>query len=272
VRVKGKKAKRPPARGQGAAGPERSTELLWGGRRGADRAKLGLNLDRVVRAAVEQADAEGMPAVSMRRIAERLGFTTMSLYRHVPGKEELTDLMREAVLGERAQPEGPRGPWRTPRETRAREGRSLYQRHPWLALISGTRHVPGPNAVARYEWALKAVSGTRLAAAEKVAVVGLVGEFVEGVARQAVEAEQTERSTGVTESDWWGARGSLFEKLDHYPALEAVWRAGGYDHPEDPFEFGLQRVLDGIEALVRARSAAPAKRRSPSSGRRKARG
>jgi AcrR family transcriptional regulator len=269
MRVKKKNAKAAGARRRREGDPERSTELLWGRRGSGGRAKQGLSLDRVVRAAVEQADAGGMEDVSMRRIAERLGFTTMSLYRHVPGKEELTDLMREAVLGEVARRAGPPGPWRAALESWAREGWSLYGRHPWLALISGTRHVPGPNAVARYESALEAVSSTDLAPAERVAAVGLLGQFVESAARQVVETEQTEQATGVTESEWWGARGSLFEKLDPYPALEAIWRAGGYDHPEDPFEFGLQRVLDGIEALVRSRAAARSKRKPSGPGRRK---
>jgi len=268
VRVKKKSPKAAGARRR-EGDPERSTELLWGKRGSGGRAKQGLSLDRVVRAAIEQADAGGMPAVSMRRIAERLGFTTMSLYRHVPGKEELTDLMREAVLGELARPAGPPGPWRAALEAWAREGWSLCGRHPWLALVSGTRRVPGPNAVARYESALQAVWSTNLAPAQMVAAVGLVGEFVESAARQVVETAQTEQATGVTESEWWGARGSLFEKLESYPALEGIWRAGGYDHPEDPFEFGLQRVLDGLEALVRFRAAARSKRKPSGPGRRK---
>jgi len=258
VGVKRKKAKRPGAERGRAADPERTTELLWGREeRAGRRPKAGLSLDRIVRAAIELADAEGLQAVSMRRIAERLGFTTMSLYRHVPGKGELTALMRETVFGEVARPEQGAEQWRAALEIWARQGWSLYMRHPWLALLSGTRQVPGPNIIADYEHALKAASKIGLEPAEMVAVVELVGKFVMSAARRVVEAAQTEKDTGVTEAEWWGGRGSLFDKLGPYPTLGHIWESGGYDRPEDPFEFGLKRVLDGIEVLVRSRKAAP---------------
>jgi hypothetical protein len=142
-------------------------------------------------------------------------------------------------------------------EAWARQGWSLYSRHPWLALMTGTRQVPGPNIIADYEYALKAVSGIGLEPAEMVAVVDLVGKFVMSAARRLVEAAQMEKETGVTEAEWWGGRGSLFDKLGPYPTMRFIWQSGGYDRPEDPFEFGLKRVLDGIEVLVRSRNAAP---------------
>ncbi|MFE3453807.1 TetR/AcrR family transcriptional regulator [Nonomuraea sp. NPDC059194] len=246
------------------ADPERSTELLW-----EARSRRGLSLERIVRAAIELADAEGLAAVSMRRVAERLGFTTMSLYRHVPGKAELIDLMRDEVLGE--QPPGSTGDpggageqasggagerpgWRAGLEVWARAGLARYRRHPWLIEASGSRRVPGPNAVARFEWALDVVARAGLPPAEVVAVVTLVGGFVESAARQVVETARTERRTGVSEEEWWGARDSLFEHMDRYPTLSRIYREGGYDAPLDPFEFGLQRVLDGVETLVRDES------------------
>ena len=79
-----------------AGDPDRSVELLWDGR-------AGLSLEAVVGAAVEVADAEGLAGLSMRKVAERLGFTTMSLYRHVPGREHLVDLMREVASGQVAE-------------------------------------------------------------------------------------------------------------------------------------------------------------------------
>ncbi|MGV9778060.1 TetR/AcrR family transcriptional regulator [Streptosporangium sp. NPDC003464] len=228
------------------ADPERSTELLWGA-----GSRRGLSLERIVRAAIELADAEGLAAVSMRRVAERLGFTTMSLYRHVPGKSELVALMRDEVLG------GPgdsgadhAGGWRAELEAWARDGLARHLRHPWLVESSEPRQVPGPNAVAGFERALAAASRAGLPPAQVVAVVTLVGGFVESAARQVVRTERTERRTGVGEEEWWGGRASLFQHLDRYPTLSRIYREGGYDAPLDPFEFGLQRVLDGIEALI----------------------
>ncbi|WP_246266481.1 TetR/AcrR family transcriptional regulator [Nonomuraea typhae] len=228
--------------------PERSTELLWGaaGQRG------GLNLAAIVRAGIELADAEGLAGVSMRRVAERLGYTTMSLYRHVPGKAELVDLMRDAVLGDGPEiAPGPGAGWRERLELWAREALECYRRHPWLLDSSGVRHVPGPNAVAGFEWALGVVSGTGLGAAQVVAVVELVGGFVESAARRVVEAARVERRTGVGDEEWWGKREALWVHMDRYPTLSRIYRDGGYDAPLDPFEFGLQRVLDGVEVLVR---------------------
>jgi AcrR family transcriptional regulator len=216
-----------------------------------------LNLDRIVRTAIELADANGLQAVSVRRITEHLGFTTMSLYRHVPGKEELMDLMRDAAIGEEARPDQQPGHWRKALEAWARRGWSLQKRHPWLAAMSGTRRVPGPKAVARYEAALQVMAGSGLEPAEVVAVVELIGGFVESAARQASETAETEQSTGVTDSEWWEARSSLFEKLGGYPALESIWRSGGYERPLDPFEFGLERLLDGVERLVSSRRGPP---------------
>ncbi|MBN6056802.1 TetR/AcrR family transcriptional regulator C-terminal domain-containing protein [Nonomuraea sp. RK-328] len=266
-----------------AEDPRRGVELLWrdadsGARRGA---RQGLDLDRIVRAAVELADAEGLAGLSMRKVADRLGFTTMSLYRHVPGRDQLVDLMRDAVLGELAEPEGgaepegapveggaasegapaeargaegPGAGWRERLEAFARQGWELRRRHPWLAEARGIRHLPGPNAVAYYERMLSAVDGTGLPPSEVLAVVDLVGRFVDAEALQLVEAAEAERRSGVSDEEWWGARESLFERFGRYPTITRLWEEGGYDHPEDSFAFGLARLLDGIELLVRRRS------------------
>ncbi|SDH32453.1 regulatory protein, tetR family [Sinosporangium album] len=233
------------------ANPERSTELLWGA-----KARVGLNLERIVRTAIELADAEGLSAVSMRRVAERLGFTTMSLYRHVPGKAELVDLMRDEVMGEPAREDAGneevrREPgWRGAVTAWARAELALCLRHPWLVESTRVRSLPGPNAVAGLDWALGVVAETGLPPRQVVAVVTLVSGFIESAARQAVEALRMEQSTGVGEEEWWGERDSLFEHMHRYPTLTRIYSEGGYHDPLDPFEFGLQRVLDGIEVLI----------------------
>ncbi|MFF3441704.1 TetR/AcrR family transcriptional regulator [Streptosporangium sp. NPDC002721] len=290
--------------------PDRTVELLWR-ERGDTTPRQGLSLDAIVRAAVEIADADGIEALSMRRVGERLGFTSMSLYRHVPGKAQLVDLMCDAVVGEVAtgmtttavpadtatgpaagtggtggagsagsavtgaagrgvatealagtstgtsagRSAGMSHEWREALEGWARRDWALCHRHPWLAGVRGTRHVPGPNSIAHFEYALGTVAGIGLRPAEMIAVVGLVGRFVDSEAARAAEITRIERHTGVSEEEWWGARDSLYEKLHHYPNLTHAWEAGGYDEPEDSFEFGLRRVLDGIETLVRERDA-----------------
>ncbi|MER6511364.1 TetR/AcrR family transcriptional regulator C-terminal domain-containing protein [Nonomuraea sp. NPDC001636] len=254
---------------RGVAGdPDHGVELLW---RDADREpRPGLSLGRIVRAAVELADAEGLEGLSMRKVADRLGFTTMSLYRHVPGRDQLVDLMRDEVLGEaldaapEAAPDAPPdappdvapdadGGWRGRLEEAARRAWELRLRHPWLAEVRGSRHLPGPNAVAHYDHMLGALTGTALRPSEVVAVVGLLGRFVDAEALLLAETRREESRSGVSEQEWWGARDSLYERLDRFPALSRLWETGAWDDPEDSFTFGLRRLLDGVEVLIRER-------------------
>ncbi len=239
--------------------PERGVELLW--RQEEREPRRGLTLDRIVRAAIELADAEGLEGLSMRKVADRLGFTTMSLYRHVPGRDQLVELMLDEVAGEALPPgtppaeEAPRPPqgWRAALEAVARQAWEQRKRHPWVAEVRGTRHVPGPNAVASYDSLLATLTGTALRPSEVIAAVGLLGRFIDAEALLLVETRREERRSGVSEEEWWGARDSLYAHLDRYPTITRLWESGGWDHPVDSFEFGLRRLLDGIETLIRER-------------------
>ncbi|MFI5563686.1 TetR/AcrR family transcriptional regulator [Amycolatopsis japonica] len=232
--------------------PERAIELLWGS---SEPERPGLSLGRIVAAAIEVADAEGLASLSMRKVAERFGTTTMSLYRYVPGKAELVELMRDAVYGEFPMESSDGLGWRVGLERWARLAWERYHRHPWLVHSAGSRRLPGPNIMAGYDHALDVASRSGLAPAQVIAVVNLVGGFVESAARQAGEAAELQRRTGVTHERWWSERESLFERLDRYPALERLWKAGGMDAPLDAFEFGLRRTLDGVEALVQSQGS-----------------
>lgn len=239
---------------RGRAGdPERRTALLWD-RQPTERARPALSVQRIVAAAVDLADVDGLAALSMRRLAERLGFTSMALYRYVPGRAELIDLMCEQVMSEVTHPSAGSEGWRPGLEAWARAGRALRQRHPWLTAALAERRVPGPRTVENYEHALGVMATSDLPAAQVIAAVGLVGGFVESAARQDVEIAHRESTSGEPDREWWGARDSLFDKLDVFPTLSSLWEAGGFDAPEDPFEFGLARVLDGIEVLVHSRA------------------
>jgi AcrR family transcriptional regulator len=250
----------------GSGDPARSLALLWRTReRPSRKGKPALSVDRIVQAAIEVADADGLAALSMRRIAERLGVGTMSLYTHVPGKAELIDVMLDEVYGEAARPEDVRGGWRARLELVARENRALYRRHPWLLQVGTSRPVLGPNAITKYDYELRAVDGIGLSEVEMDSVVSLVAAHVHGAARGAMEAAQVVQHSGMTDEQWWGASaphlGKVFD-ASRYPTAARVGAAAGeaygaaYDF-EHGFEFGLQRILDGIEALVRARTMEP---------------
>ncbi|MDA0564248.1 TetR/AcrR family transcriptional regulator [Streptomonospora sp. S1-112] len=227
--------------------PEEGVDLLWRGRRGQ-----GLDVDRIVAAAIEVADAEGLAGLSMRKVAERLGFTTMSLYRHVPGRDHLVDLMRDTVLAELPEPPE-RGTWRERLEAYAHRDWELRRRHLWLAEVRGTRRLPGPAGVAHYERLLAILSETGLPPAEVIAAADLLGGFVDAEALTLVEAARAEDASGQSHEEWWSARHSLYDRLDAYPTITALWEAGGWDRPADSFAFGLARLLDGIELLTAKR-------------------
>lgn len=229
--------------------PDRTLELLW--RPGTGESRPGLSLDRIVPAAVAVADAEGLAGLSMRKVAEALGYTTMALYRHVPGRDELLELMRDAVCA--AEPTAPDGDWRSRLEAWARDAWRIRRRHPWLADIRGSRHVPGPNGIAAYERLLAAAGASGLGPREVIAVAELLGRFVDAEAARLAQVARTERDSGIGEDAWWSARESLYGRLGDYPVITALWEAGGWDDPADTFEFGLARILDGIELLLENR-------------------
>ncbi|MGW8486018.1 TetR/AcrR family transcriptional regulator C-terminal domain-containing protein [Streptomyces sp. NPDC055886] len=246
----------------------RSLELLWGtGERPGRGPKPGLTLDRIVTAAVAVADAEGLAAVSMRRLSTELGTGTMSLYRYVPGKAELLDLMLDRVLGEplpstdasTAPTEAPPAPadWRAAVDTMARDYLDNLRRHPWLLKINQARTVLGPSALRGLELALTGLRGMGLRDPELIGVIITVNSFVEGLASTQADAAEAVRQTGLSDEVFW----------DHQrPFLERAMLSGAYPmmasmsedtfSPEfDQFEFGLQRIIAGFDVLVRERAA-----------------
>ncbi|MDG4797690.1 TetR/AcrR family transcriptional regulator C-terminal domain-containing protein [Micromonospora sp. WMMD1082] len=247
----------------GTGDPARSLALLWRTRdRGSRKGGADLSVDRIVRAAVDIADAEGLAALSMRRVAQALGAGTMSLYTHVPGKGELLDLMLDTVHGELTHPDGDGG-WRD-RLTQVAHARwRLYQRHPWLLQVATTRPALGPHVIATYEHELRAVDGIGLTDLEMDAVLTLVTGYVHGAVRTAVEAAQAAGRTGLTEQQWWQAHAPYLERaLDprRFPLAARVGTAAGqqYQGATDPtgaFAFGLARILDGIQVLVTDRAS-----------------
>jgi AcrR family transcriptional regulator len=249
----------------GTGDPARSLALLWRTSDKASRGGAGLGVDAIVRAAIQVADAEGLPAVSMRRVALELGVGTMSLYTHVPGKGELIDLMEDAVLAGATGPAPSAACWRERVEHVARVNWALYQRHPWLLQIVVHRPPLGPNTIAKYDDELRTVDGLGLTELEMDSVVALVTTFVHGAARNALDAARTAEHTGLTDEQWWSAHAPYLGKLmdaSRYPMAAKVGAAAGeaygaaYD-PAHTFEFGLKCILDGIEVLISSRSRHP---------------
>ncbi|GAA3441145.1 TetR/AcrR family transcriptional regulator [Planomonospora venezuelensis] len=245
-----------------------SLKIMWrGGERPSRGPKPGLDLTRIVEAAIRVADAEGLAALSMRRIATELGVGTMSLYRYVPGKAELLDLMLDAVYGEDIDLEQDPGQeaarlraggWRAGLEEIARGSWALHLRHPWILQVSQARPVLGPSSITGLEIAMRLLDGIGLDDFQMMKVISLIDSYVTGTARLAVEAGQAAQRTGVSDEDFWQAQGPFIMRFmsdERFPTLTRAAEAGVFtvdDGDGFGFEFGLQRVLDGIEAFVAA--------------------
>jgi AcrR family transcriptional regulator len=267
----------------GRGDPRRTLDLLWGdGPRPTRGPKPGLSVDGIIQAAIAQAGEAGLERLSMRRVAERLGVGTMSLYTYVPSKAELLDLMLDTVYGEQvaairsATTDGPsddphaplKVDWRAGLVARARADWDLYHRHPWIFQIAHGRGVLGPNELRAFEATLRVLDGLGLSGREMVAAVDLVAMYVSGAARVAVEAGAAPAATGMTDTEWWLARERILaEKMGDgadFPTVVRVSADGGFDvAPDaedynrafaiDDFEFGLTRILDGIGRLIEER-------------------
>ncbi|QGV79984.1 TetR/AcrR family transcriptional regulator [Streptomyces ficellus] len=232
----------------------RSLELLWGTGEPPSRGpKRGLSLDRITTAAIEVADAEGLDAVSMRRLSAELGTGTMSLYRYVPGKAELLDLMIDRVQGTLIAAAGdPSADWRTTVDAMARAQLDLYRRHPWLLKINQTRTVLGPSALRSLELALAGLKGMGLTDPETMSVIIAVQSFVTGIARMEAETVEAVKETGVSDEEFWGRQVPFLNRAmasGDFPLMAALADdtfSADFDH----FAFGLRALMDGFEVMV----------------------
>ncbi|MFB9904894.1 TetR/AcrR family transcriptional regulator C-terminal domain-containing protein [Allokutzneria oryzae] len=244
-----------PSEYSGLGDPHRSIALLWGTAEPPSRGpKQRLTVDRVVATAIEVADADGLDGLSMRKVAERLGVGTMSLYTYVPAKAELVDLMLDRATAEVRRPEEGMG-WRERLELFAREHWRLYHRHPWMLQVTGHRPVLGPNELRAYDDALGALAHAGLDERDMVAFVDLVEGYVRGKARHSVDSAQAEKRTGISDDQWWSSRQFFWEKhftRADYPNLTRVLDTDAFSEQGGSFEFGLARTLDGIEGFLRA--------------------
>jgi AcrR family transcriptional regulator len=245
-------------RSDGGAAVRRSLQLMWGAAPEPTRGpKPGLSVAAIVRAAIELADAEGLVALSMRRIAGALGVGAMSLYRYVPGKSELVDLMVDEVYSEDlGAPETVEGGWRERLEACGRQEWALYLRHPWMLQIAQGRPMLGPNSMRSTDIALRAVDGIGLTEEEMLGAVVALSSFVAGLAKTTIEAMQAADRTGISDEEWWEIQSEYVGPAvvaGELPMLTKVGEAGAFNSMFDHFEFGLQRVLDGLGVLIERR-------------------
>ncbi|MDK0521097.1 TetR/AcrR family transcriptional regulator C-terminal domain-containing protein [Streptomyces sp. ML-6] len=240
-----------------------SIEVAWGLReRPVKGPKPGMTLARIVDAAVAVAASEGLGGVSMGRIAKDLGASTMSLYRYVSAKDELYVLMQEAAMG----PPSPLpalesgAGWRAALSEWARAQRRVFHRNLWMLRLPVPGPPVSPNSVAWWEQGLQCLEDTGLDADEKSSVILLVGGFVRNEALLRGDLAEAVAVRGVPAQEVTdGYNRTLNRLVDpvRHPSLSRLLGAGvpeAWGGSDREFGFGLERVLDGIAALVDVKS------------------
>lgn len=234
---------------------ERTLRLLWDPEPIPGRGpRRSLSVATIVDTAVEIADAHGLVAVSIRAVAAELGVGAMTLYRYIPSKAELLDLMLDRV-NRPAFDELAAG-WRSAMETVGRDLWRLYTTHRWLPLVDQSRPVLGPNAFHWLDLVMGALRGSGLTDQEKVSVIVTVESFVAALARTANAAVAAHEHSGVTHEQFWQAQeGALVAAMTtgRYPHMAQLGEDAFAAPHEEVFELGLHVILDGVQALLDAR-------------------
>jgi AcrR family transcriptional regulator len=214
--------------------------------------RAGLTLDRVVTAGIEIADAEGLGAVSMSRVAKRTGFTPMALYRHVANKSELVLHMQDRAVGPPPAELAPTGDWRADTARWAWASLARIRAHPWYVETLPMFGAPAtPSQLLWMEAALQALAPTSLSEPEKVETTLLINAHVIGdTTLHAIDAATA--AVGVYDDEL-----ARFLDPERFPAVVRAFAGGAFAAGPDPaadrddlFRYGLERILDGVEAYL----------------------
>ncbi|RMD92514.1 MAG: TetR family transcriptional regulator [Alphaproteobacteria bacterium] len=216
----------------------------------AEAAKRGrrvrLTRERVVAEAVALADAEGLDALSMRRLAKRLGVEAMSLYNHVSGKEDLLGAMVDAVAGEIRRPAA-QGEWKAEMRARAVSAHEVFLRHPWAPMLFVSRVNAGPKML---EW-VDATIGCLRAAGFDLAMAdhawNAIDSHIYGFTLQELNFPFAKGEYAAQARAWLPHIPP--DRLPNLHAMAEAVATGRHDGIHD-FTFGLDLILDGLEALL----------------------
>jgi len=214
-----------------------------------------LSRDRIVQAAIAIADAEGLASVSLRKVGAALDAGPMRLYGYISTKDELLDLMVDAVWGEFASADPISGGWREILRALAQRARQAAQRHEWLVELLGGRPHQGPNALAHLEASLAALSGAP--GFEHIDAVLLaikaVNAYVTGALQSEARELGAERLSGMNKTQWQMANWPYLRRMiatGRFPTIAKVVRDATHPPDEVAFAEGLELVLDGVAARL----------------------
>lgn len=212
-----------------------------------------------ISAAVELTDELGLGALSMRAIADRLKVRTMATYSFAPNKVDLTALMVDrAYRGVYEINPIPMDGWRSALRTIAYTNRELHFDHPWLHQLQVARSPMGPHELRKTELELKPLEGIGLADFEMDQTLVLIQGYAREAARLGVQLREERSNSGLADDEWWVQAMPVLEQLvdpTNFPLTTRVGKAASHDRNGEfgsnkAFEFGLDRLLDGISILV----------------------
>lgn len=222
--------------------------VLWAGPpKGRRGPKPRHTVDGIAETAIAIADAEGLDAVTMQRVAQSLGTTKMALYRYLPGRADLDAVMLDRALGTPPPLDGgvhwdeALTAWTSALFSRALE-------RPWSVELAQRPHTPGPQELTWYETALAATDGLPLNAGERLDLLALLSGHALSLVRQQVGTTDAEEELAA------GLAVVFTAHADRFPHTAAAFAdAGRAGQRDDAFVFGVRRILAGIAALVAER-------------------
>ncbi|MEF3303141.1 TetR/AcrR family transcriptional regulator [Paenibacillus sp. GYB003] len=248
--------------------PEEAAKLLpagaalgWGLVKPPQRGpKREMSIDQIVKKAIEIADKDGLSAVSMNRIASELGFTAMSIYRYIPSKDDLLLLMQDAACDIPLPPERPPHEWRESLREYVMGTIGVFRNHPWYADIPIFGIPIAPNNLRIVDWALRPLRDMPLNDYEKMSVVLLLSGYARSCGMLQRDIDRAIQA-GSSEEEFSGLNYSavlrVLVKSDQYPDLHPLVMSGAYTGENEgentvgsDLEFGLERILDGIEQYL----------------------
>lgn len=236
----------------------RRSQLLWEDRSQSTRGpKAGFTPDDVVQIAVQIADEEGLSAVTMNAVSARLGFTTMAIYRYFPNKDALLDAIVDAGMGRPPVSRDPNATWRDRVAEWSRAKRAMLCARPWLAELPFVAAPHGPNWLSWLEAVLDPLWSTGLRPADLGEMISVIDGYTRGASDTAISLARA-RARGTSAEEWAAAVGADLGRAigdPRFPRFAALISTPSDGQPrtmDESFEFGLQRVLDGIERYVEA--------------------
>ncbi len=234
----------------------RRSELLWEDRSRPTRGpKPTFTHDDVIRVAMEIADKDGLGAVTMNAVATKLGFTTMAIYRYFPNKETLYDAIVDAGLGQPPADIEKESDWRVAVTRWSHAKREMLSARPWVAELPFVAAPHGPNWLSWLEALASPLSRLGLSPADVGQMISVIDGYTRGASDTSISLARA-RARGVTELAWAAAVGADLGRAvgdPRFPAFAAIITAPQDESPRtmlESFDFGLQRVLDGVALYV----------------------